>query len=73
MTPREFLENALGIALFLAFCLIVFGAVVLVIGSVPLLLALFPLSAALVGAVLLIAYLRHRRQRRRGGYDDDSD
>jgi hypothetical protein len=74
MSAREFLENALGVALVALFVLIALGVVFLVVGSVPLLVVLFPLSATLVGAVILVAYLRHRRsRRRRPDYGDDAD
>jgi hypothetical protein len=74
MTSREFFENALGVAIFTAFALVALGALLLLVGAVPLLVALFPISAALLAAVLLIAYLRQRRRRRgRAGYEDEVD
>ena len=63
MDVREFLGDAMGTAMVIAMALAVLGVVVLVVGTVPLVLALFPLTAGIIGVVLLIGYLRHRRRR----------
>jgi len=41
------------------------AAVVIAIGSIPLLIALFPLTLAAVGTVVAVAWRRERRARRR--------
>jgi branched-subunit amino acid permease len=41
------------------------GGLVLVLGSVPILLLIFPLTIGAVGVVFLVGYLRHRARRRR--------
>ncbi len=65
MDLREFVGYALGTAFVLAMAAVLLGVLVLLIGSVPLILALFPLTAGLIAAVILIGYLRHRRRPRR--------
>lgn len=69
MTLREFLGYALGTAFVLAVSGAVVGSVILLVGAIPLMLALFPITAALVGGIVLIGWLRHRRQRRRNRRD----
>lgn len=66
MTFKEFLGYAFGTAFVLAVSGALIGGLILLIGAIPLMLALFPLTAAIIGAVLLVGWLRHRRQRRRG-------
>jgi len=74
MNAREFLENALGVTLLALAALVVLGGIVFALGSVPLLVALFPLTVTAVAAVILVAYLRHRRsRRRRPDYEDELD
>ncbi|MDX1709615.1 MAG: hypothetical protein R3316_00590 [Rhodovibrionaceae bacterium] len=74
MTAREFFENALGVALVALFVLLVAGGVLFALGSVPLLVAFFPLSVTLLAIVILVAYLRHRRaRRRRPDYENELD
>lgn len=63
MDLPELVGYALGTAFVLAVAAAVAGLVVLAVGTVPLVLALFPLTAGLVAAVLLVGYLRHRRRR----------
>lgn len=64
MTVKEFLGYALGTAFVLAIGLAILGAIVVLIGAIPLMLVLFPLTAAVLGVLLLVGYLRHRRGRR---------
>lgn len=64
MDLQEVAGYALGTAFVLAVAAALGGLVVLVVGAVPLVLALFPLTAGLVAVVLLVGYLRHRRRRR---------
>lgn len=64
MDFREFLGYALGTAFVLAVTAALAGAVVLMISAIPLMLLLFPITAGIIGAVLLVGWFRHRRRRR---------
>lgn len=64
MTVKEFFGYALGTAFVLAVLGAAVGAVVLLISVVPLMILLFPVTIAIVGAFILVGYLRHRRLRR---------
>lgn len=63
MTFKEFLGYALGTAFAIAVVAALIGGIVLLIGAIPLMLFLFPVTASILGVILLINYLRHRRGR----------
>lgn len=65
MDLKEFAGYAAGTAFVLALAGLVVGGVLLVVGSVPILMLLFPLTLGAVGVVFLVGYIRHRAQRRR--------
>ena len=64
MTMKEFLGYAMGTAFVLAVLGAAIGAVVLLMSVVPLMILLFPLTVAVLGAFVLVGYIRHRRARR---------
>lgn len=64
MTVKEFLGYAMGTAFVLAVLGAAIGAVVLLMSVVPLMILLFPLTVAVLGAFVLVGYIRHRRARR---------
>ncbi len=63
MTFKEFLGYALGTAFVIAVFAAMIGGLVLFIAAIPLMLLLFPLTAAIVALFLLVGYARHRRGR----------
>lgn len=65
MDLKEFAGYAAGTAFLLAVAGVALGGLVLVLGSVPILLLIFPLTIGAVGVVFLVGYLRHRARRRR--------
>ena len=64
MDLREFAGYAAGTAFVLAVAGLIAGGLVLVVGSVPILLLLFPLTLGALGVILLVGYIRHRARRR---------
>lgn len=67
MTVKEFFGYALGTAFVLAVLGAAAGALVLLVSVVPLMVVLFPVTIAIVGAFVLVGYIRHRRMRRTSG------
>jgi hypothetical protein len=65
MDLKEFAGYAAGTAFVLAVAGVALGGVVLLLGSVPILLLIFPVTIGVVAAVFLVGYLRHRARRRR--------
>ena len=64
MDFKTFLGYALGTAFALAAVAVAVGVAVLIVSVVPLMLVLFPVTLTIVGAFMLVGYLRHRRGRR---------
>jgi len=67
MDFKTFIGYALGTAFTLAILAAAVGVVLLILGTVPFLVLLFPLTLAIVAVFLLVGYLRHRRGRRKLG------
>lgn len=65
MELKEFAGYAAGTAFVMAVAGLIVGGLVVAIGSVPILMLLFPLTLGAVGVVFLVGYIRHRAQRRR--------
>lgn len=65
MDIREFLGYTLGTAFVLALMAGAAAAIVVLVGALPMVLIVFPVTAGLVAIVLAVGYLRHRRRRRR--------